>query len=152
MFSYSQKERYMTDQEFYNSRKKYLSLFPISFITLFLFIIILLTNDNIIKIQLILMFSIVFLFIPLSSIPFLEIPFKLETDDDKALFLFIIYIIFLCLLMFGISIQELPNTHETILLAIIAGLYGSVIARYLSTILEIIEKQLGIRNKNELRK
>ena len=154
MFSYSKEERYMTDEEYYNSRKKYYSLFTIS---LFLFAIILYisiyySTDSIITIELIILFNVICLFVPLALIPFLEKPFKLKDKADKGLTLFLMYLFVLCIQMFLINIQTLQEHYKTILFAIIAGLYGAVIARYLTYPLEIIEQYTGIQNEDKLKK
>ncbi|WP_157888074.1 hypothetical protein, partial [Rodentibacter caecimuris] len=82
----------------------------------------------------------------LTLIPHLEKPFKLNDDIDKKSFLFILYIADLSALMFSINwLINLPEQHKTILFAIIGGLYGAVIPRYLTATLEVIEKQFGIK-------
>ena len=152
MFSYSKEERYMTDEEYYNSRKKYYSLFTISLFAIILYILIYYSTDSVITIELILLFNVICLFIPLSLIPFLERPFKLKGKDDKGFMLFLMYLFILCIQMFLINIQTLQEQYKTILFAIVAGLYGAVIARYLTYPLEIIEQSIGIKNEDKLKK
>ena len=152
MFSYSKEERYMTDAEYYNSRKKYYSLFTISLFAIILYILIYYSTDSVITIELIILFNVICLFIPLSLIPFLEKPFKLKDKDDKGLTLFLIYLFVLCIQMLLINIQTLQEQYKTILFAIVAGLYGAVIARYLTYPLEIIEQSIGIKNEDKLKK
>ena len=152
MFSYSKEERYMTDEEYYNSRKKYYSLFTISLFAIILYILIYYSTDSAITIELIIFFNVICLFIPLSLIPFLERPFKLKGKDDKGFILFLMYLFILCIQMFLINIQTLQEQYKTILFAIVAGLYGAVIARYLTYPLEIIEQSIGIKNEDKLKK
>lgn len=152
MFSYSKEERYMTDEEYYNSRKKYYSLFTISLFAIILYILIYYSTDSAITIELIILFNVICLFIPLSLIPFLERPFKLKGKDDKGFILFLMYLFILCIQMFLINIQTLQEQYKTILFAIVAGLYGAVIARYLTYPLEIIEQSIGIKNEDKLKK
>ena len=152
MFSYSKEERYITDEEYYNSRKKYYSLFTISLFAIILYILIYYSTDSAITIELIILFNVICLFIPLSLIPFLERPFKLKGKDDKGFILFLMYLFILCIQMFLINIQTLQEQYKTILFAIVAGLYGAVIARYLTYPLEIIEQSIGIKNEDKLKK
>ncbi|PRK19323.1 hypothetical protein BV201_00634 [Haemophilus influenzae] len=153
MFSYSKEERYMTDKEFYHTQKRYSSLFPISLIAILLFIFILYdNNDDVMKFELIILFNVICLFIPLALIPFVERPFKLQNKADKGLVLFLMYLFILCIQMFLINIQTLQEQYKTILFAIVAGLYGAVIARYLTYPLEIIEQSIGIKNEDKLKK
>ena len=128
----------MTDEEYYNSRKKYYSLFTISLFAIILYISIYCSTNSVITIELIILFNIACLFIPLTSIPLLERLFKLKDKADKGLTLFLMYLSVLCIQMFLINIQTLQEQYKTILFAIIAGLYGAVITRYLTYPLEII--------------
>ena len=152
MFSYTKEERYMTDEEYYKSRKKYYSLFTISLFAIILYISIYCSTNSVITIELIILFNIACLFIPLTSIPLLERPFKLKDKADKGLTLFLMYLSVLCIQMFLINIQTLQEQYKTILFAIIAGLYGAVITRYLTYPLEIIEQYIGIQNEDKLKK
>ncbi|MCK9109486.1 hypothetical protein MZA89_02020 [Haemophilus influenzae] len=143
----------MTDKEFYHTQKRYSSLFPISLIAILLFIFILYdNNDDVMKFELIILFNVICLFIPLALIPFVERPFKLQNKADKGLVLFLMYLFILCIQMFLINIQTLQEQYKTILFAIVAGLYGAVIARYLTYPLEIIEQSIGIKNEDKLKK
>ena len=142
----------MTDKEYYDSRKKHCSFFIISLFAIILYISIYYSKNNIISIELIILFNVICLFVPLTLIPFLERPFKLKDKGDKGFVLFLMYLFVLCIQMFLINIQTLPEQYKTILFAIIAGLYGAVIARYLMYPLEIIEQYIGIKNEDELKK
>ncbi|AVJ03824.1 hypothetical protein BVZ65_01401 [Haemophilus influenzae] len=104
------------------------------------------------KFELIILFNVICLFIPLALIPFVERPFKLQNKADKGLVLFLMYLFILCIQMFLINIQTLQEQYKTILFAIVAGLYGAVIARYLTYPLEIIEQSIGIKNEDKLKK
>ncbi|WP_219860839.1 hypothetical protein, partial [Haemophilus influenzae] len=125
----------------------------ISLIAILLFIFILYdNNDDVMKFELIILFNVICLFIPLALIPFVERPFKLQNKADKGLVLFLMYLFILCIQMFLINIQTLQEQYKTILFAIVAGLYGAVIARYLTYPLEIIEQSIGIKNEDKLKK
>lgn len=155
MFSYSPKERYMIDKEYYKSirEKRYRLLFPI-LLLLFSFIFYVplhYSEEHILTIELIVIFNIIFLFIPLSFIPLLEKIFSLKDNDDKGVLLFMIYIFVLLLQMFLINTKNLPEQYKAILFAVISGLYGAIITRYLMYPLEIIEKYLGIKKDESKR-